>query len=46
MYITNKYGSIKFPVEPGLLEWLVEHYPHSNYHLVELVLEQELINEQ
>jgi len=35
-YITNKYGSVKFPVEPGLLEWLLEQYPHSEYRIVEI----------
>ena len=34
--ITNKYGNIRLPNEPGLLEWLNEHYPYSEYHVVEL----------
>ena len=44
--ISNKDGTIQFHDEPGLLEWLVEHYPYSKYHLVELVQKQDLINEQ
>jgi len=35
-YISNKAGTIQFPWEPGLLEWLIENYPYSKYHLVEL----------
>jgi hypothetical protein len=33
-YITNKYDSIRLPNQPGLLEWLIEMYPHSKYRLV------------
>ena len=36
MYITNITGEIKLPWEPGLLEWLQEHYPASKYRVVEL----------
>jgi hypothetical protein len=36
-YITNKYESVKFPVEPGLLEWLLENYPNSGYYVAEAV---------
>ena len=35
MYITNKYDSIRLPNEPGMLEWLQEHYPKSEYRVVE-----------
>jgi hypothetical protein len=35
MYITNAEGSIRLPVEPGLLEWLQTQYPYSKYHIVE-----------
>lgn len=35
-YIFNKTKDIKLPWEPGLLEWLQEHYPASKYHLVKL----------
>lgn len=35
-YISNKAGTIQFPYEPGLLEWLNENYPYSKYHLVNL----------
>jgi len=35
-YITNKYQSIRLPVEPGMLEWLLENYPNSGYHIVEI----------
>jgi len=34
MYIINKAGTIKFPWEPGLVEWLQEKYPFSKYHVV------------
>jgi hypothetical protein len=35
-YIFNKAGDIGFPWEPGLLEWLQEHYPASKYYEVVL----------
>ena len=35
MYITNRYDSVRLPVQPGLLEWLQDTYPNSNYHIVE-----------
>jgi hypothetical protein len=35
-YISNKAGTIQFPYEPGLLEWLNENYPYSKYYLVNL----------
>jgi hypothetical protein len=34
--ISNKTGNIQFPVEEGLLEWLQENYPYSQYHLAEI----------
>lgn len=34
--IADRTGSIQLPVEPGLLEWLQQHYPYSQYHLIEL----------
>lgn len=34
--ITNRSGDIQFPVEEGLLEWLQENYPYSQYHLEEI----------
>jgi len=34
MYITDKTKTIKLPYEPGLLEWLHEHYPYSKYQIV------------
>lgn len=34
IYITERTGTIKFPYEPGLLEWLQEHYPYSKYYIV------------
>ena len=34
MYITNRTGEINLPWEPGLLEWLQEHYPASQYKIV------------
>jgi len=36
MYITESTNSIRLPYEPGLLEWLQEHYPYSKYRLVNL----------
>jgi len=33
MYITNYDGSVNLPYEDGLLEWLQEHYPHSQYRI-------------
>ena len=33
-YITNKFQSIRLPNEPGMLEWLLENYPHSGYYIV------------
>ena len=36
-YITNKYDSIRLPVEPGMLEWLLENYPNSGYYVVEIL---------
>jgi hypothetical protein len=35
-YITNKFESIRLPVEEGLLEWLQENYPFSQYQIKEL----------
>jgi hypothetical protein len=37
MYITNKFDSIRLPNEPGMLEWLRENYPNSEYYIVEAV---------
>ena len=34
-YITNRYESVKLPWEPGLVEWLQERYPQSQYRVVE-----------
>ena len=34
-YIVNKAGNIKVPWEPGLLEWLQERYPYSQYTIIE-----------
>ena len=36
MIITNITGEIRLPWEPGLLEWLQENYPASQYRVVEL----------
>ena len=36
MIITNRTGEINLPWEPGLLEWLHENYPASQYRVVEL----------
>jgi hypothetical protein len=35
-YITNKFESIRLPVEEGLLEWLQEKYPASKYYIKEV----------
>ena len=35
-YITNKYESVRLPCEPGLLEWLQQQYPYSQYRIVEI----------
>lgn len=35
-YITNKFDSIRLPFEEGMLEWLLEHYPNSQYRIVEV----------
>ena len=34
--ITDRSGDIQLPVEEGLLEWLHENYPASQYRVVEL----------
>jgi hypothetical protein len=34
-YITNKFDSIRLPCEDGMLEWLQERYPNSQYRIVE-----------
>ena len=34
MYITNKYQSVRLPDEPGMLEWLQQQYPYSQYRIV------------
>jgi hypothetical protein len=34
-YITNKYGNVVLPYEPGMLEWLNENYPFSQYRIIE-----------
>jgi hypothetical protein len=34
-YITNRYESVELPWEPGLIEWLQERYPKSQYRIVE-----------
>ncbi len=36
-YITNKQGTVNLPYEPGLVEWLQEHYPASKYRIVGVV---------
>jgi hypothetical protein len=35
-FITNKFESIRLPVEPGLLEWLQQRYPASKYYIKEV----------
>jgi hypothetical protein len=36
-YITNKFNSVFLPYEEGMIEWLIENYPHSKYVVVEVV---------
>ena len=35
-YITNQAQTVVIPWEDGMLEWLLENYPHSNYRIVEV----------
>jgi hypothetical protein len=35
-YITNKFDSVRLPVEEGLLEWLQIQYPASKYFIKEI----------
>jgi len=35
-YITNKFDSVRLPVEEGLLEWLQMQYPASKYFIKEI----------
>jgi len=35
-YITNKYHSVNIPYEEGMIEWLQENYPFSEYKIVEV----------
>jgi hypothetical protein len=35
MFISSRNLEIQLPWEPGLLEWLQEHYPVSGYFLIE-----------
>jgi hypothetical protein len=35
-YITNKFESIRLPIEDGLLEWLQKQYPASKYYIKEI----------
>ena len=34
-YITDSSGQIVLPNQPGLLEWLRNEYPFSDYRIVE-----------
>jgi len=36
-YITNKFDSVRLPVEEGLLEWLQAKYPASKYFIKEIL---------
>jgi len=36
IYIASKSARINLPYEPGLLEWLQERYPASQYRVVEV----------
>ena len=35
-YITNKFNDVFLPYEEGMIEWLIENYPHSQYRIVEV----------
>ena len=35
-YITDKTNTIVLPNEPGMIEWLHENYPFSQYRIVEV----------
>jgi len=35
-YITNKFNSVFLPYEEGMIEWLNENYPYSQYRVVEV----------
>jgi hypothetical protein len=39
-YITNKYNSIKLQYDEGMLAWLKETYPFSEYRIVEVLHER------
>jgi hypothetical protein len=36
-YIANRRHTVKLPWEPGLLEWLRQQYPRSDYREYEIV---------
>ena len=36
-YITNKAKTVVLPYEEGMIEWLHENYPHSQYQIVEVI---------
>jgi len=36
MYIANRSGTICYPYDAELLEWLQANYPYSQYQLVEV----------
>jgi len=35
-YIANKAGTVFLPYEEGMIEWLQENYPHSEYKIIEV----------
>lgn len=37
MWIANQSGTVQFPYDAELLEWLQENYPYSKYQLVETI---------
>ena len=36
-YITNKFNSVFLPYEEGMIEWLNENYPYSQYRVMEII---------
>ena len=35
-YIVNKAHTVVLPYEPGMIEWLLENYPRSEYRVVDV----------
>ena len=35
-YIANKAHTVFLPYEEGMIEWLQENYPHSEYKIIKV----------